>query len=100
MTPAGSAVVRKRVVVSGTVQGVFFRDTCRRVAVEHGVAGWVRNLPDRRVEAVFEGAMEPVQRLVDWARHGPPQATVADIDIHDETPEGLSGFAIRETPSE
>lgn len=91
-------MVRKRVIVSGTVQGVFFRDTCRRVAVAHGVAGWVRNLPDRRVEAVFEGAAEPVQRLVDWARHGPRQATVTHVDVHDEQPEGLFGFAIRETP--
>lgn len=91
-------MVRKRVVVSGTVQGVFFRDTCRSVAVANGVAGWVRNLPDRRVEAVFEGAADPVQLLVDWARRGPRQATVAHIDIHDEQPEGLCGFAIRETP--
>jgi acylphosphatase len=91
-------VVRKRVVVSGTVQGVFFRDTCRSVAVANGVAGWVRNLPDRRVEAVFEGAADPVQLLVDWARRGPRHATVAHIDVHDEQPEGLCGFAIRETP--
>jgi acylphosphatase len=98
VTAEGSVVVRRRVVVSGTVQGVFFRDTCRRVAVANGVAGWVRNLPDERVEAVFEGAADPVQRLVDWARHGPPQATVAHLDVHDEQPEGLAGFTIRETP--
>jgi acylphosphatase len=98
MTAEGSVVDRRRVVVSGTVQGVFFRDTCRRVAVANGVAGWVRNLPDERVEAVFEGAADPVQRLVDWARHGPPQATVAHLDVHDEQPEGLAGFTIRETP--
>jgi acylphosphatase len=91
-------VVRKRVVVSGQVQGVYFRDTCRRVAVTHGVAGWVRNLPDRRVEAVFEGGADPVQRLVDWARRGPHHATVTQVDVHDEPPEGLAGFAIRETP--
>jgi acylphosphatase len=91
-------MVRRRIVVSGTVQGVFFRDTCRRVAVANGVAGWVRNLADGRVEAVFEGASGPVQRLVDWARQGPQHATVAHIDIHDEQPEGLAGFAIRETP--
>ncbi|GII23027.1 acylphosphatase [Planosporangium mesophilum] len=91
-------MVRKRVVVSGRVQGVYFRDTCRRVAATHGVAGWVRNLPDRRVEAVFEGAADPVQRLVDWARRGPQGATVTRVDVHDELPEGLSGFTIRETP--
>jgi acylphosphatase len=91
-------VVRKRVVVSGHVQGVFFRDTCRRQALAHGVAGWVRNLPDRRVEAVFEGGADPVQRLVEWARHGPGEATVTHVDVRDEQPEGLTGFAVRETP--
>ena len=51
-------VVRYRVLISGRVQGVFFRDTCRRLAEQYGVAGWVRNLPDGRVEAVFEGSAE------------------------------------------
>jgi acylphosphatase len=91
-------VIRKRVLVSGRVQGVFFRDTCRRLALEQGVAGWVRNLPDRRVEAVFEGPAEPVQRLVDWAGQGPREATVARVDVRDEEPEGLSGFTVRTTP--
>jgi acylphosphatase len=85
-------------LVSGTVQGVFFRDSCRRVAAGQGVAGWVRNLPDRRVEAVFEGEPGPVQRLVEWARRGPEQATVTHVEVHSEPPEGLSGFVIRETP--
>jgi acylphosphatase len=58
----------------------------------------VRNLPDGRVEAVFEGEAGPVGRLVDWAGHGPEQAAVAGLDVHDEQPEGLSGFAIRKTP--
>jgi acylphosphatase len=88
-------VIRKRVLVSGDVQGVFFRDTCRRMARDHGVAGWVRNLPDQRVEAVFEGAPDAVDRLVRWAGHGPPQARVAAVEVRDEDPEGLSGFAIR-----
>jgi acylphosphatase len=92
-------VIRKRVLVSGEVQGVFFRDTCRRLAQRNGVAGWVRNLPDRRVEAVFEGPPEPVQRLVDWAGQGPRQASVARVDVRDEEPEGLSGFAVRATPT-
>ncbi|NJC74002.1 acylphosphatase [Planosporangium thailandense] len=92
-------MVRRRVVVSGTVQGVFFRDTCRRVAQAHGVAGWVRNLPDGRVEAVFEGAAGPVERLVEWARHGPPQARVTHVDVVDEAPEGLSGFDVRKAPT-
>lgn len=86
---------RKRVLVSGEVQGVFFRDTCRRVAVEHGVSGWVRNLPDQRVEAVFEGPPEAVERLVAWAGRGPAHARVTRVEVHDEAPQGLSGFAIR-----
>lgn len=88
-------MIRYRVVVSGRVQGVFFRDTCRRVALEHGVSGWVRNLPDGRVEAVFEGAAEDVQRLVDWARRGPGLAVVAGVAVQRERPEGLGTFLIR-----
>jgi acylphosphatase len=88
-------VVRKRVVVSGLVQGVFFRDTCRREADQHGVAGWVRNRPDGTVEAVFEGLGDRVDRLVDWARRGPSRAIVSHITVNEEPSEGLSGFAIR-----
>jgi acylphosphatase len=88
-------VVRYRVLVSGRVQGVFFRDSCRRVAEEHGVAGWVRNLPDGRVEAVFEGQPEAVGRLVDWARRGPRRAVVAEATVQGEPPEGLATFRIR-----
>jgi len=88
-------VIRKRVVVTGEVQGVFFRDTCRRVAMSQGVAGWVRNLPDGSVEAVFEGSPAGVDRLVAWARSGPPQASVAHVDVYDESPAGVSGFAVR-----
>jgi acylphosphatase len=88
-------LVRYRVVVSGQVQGVFFRATCRRLAEENGVSGWIRNMPDGRVEAVFEGPPDSVGRLVDWARHGPRLALVDDIGIHSETPEGLATFQIR-----
>ena len=88
-------MVRYRVLVSGRVQGVFFRDTCRRVAEQHGVAGWVRNLPDGRVEAVFEGAEEDVRRLVDWAHDGPRMAAVDDVAVQPEPPEGLAAFQIR-----
>jgi acylphosphatase len=87
--------MRKRVIVSGLVQGVFFRDTCRRMAQEHGVAGWVRNRPDGTVEAIFEGADDRVARLVEWAKHGPSRAIVSHITVDDQAPEGLSGFAIR-----
>lgn len=87
--------MRKRVVVSGTVQGVFYRDTCRRVAEEHGVSGWVRNLADGRVEAVFEGDPDGVETLVRWARLGPPSAAVRAVEVRDEEPEGLTGFEVR-----
>jgi acylphosphatase len=90
-----SAVVRYRVLVSGRVQGVYFRAVCRRMAVEHDVTGWVRNLPDGRVEAVFEGTAEGVRRLVDWARHGPRGAVVSDVTVAAEPPEGLATFVVR-----
>ncbi len=93
--PYSGLVIRKRVLVSGDVQGVFFRDTCRRVAGQQGVAGWVRNLRDGRVEAVFEGAADNVERLVSWAHRGPSQARVTAVDVHDEPVDGLAGFEIR-----
>jgi acylphosphatase len=88
-------VIRKRVLVSGRVQGVFYRDTCRRLATRLGVSGWVRNLPDGRVEAVFEGPSEQVRRLVEWSRQGPESAVVDEVTVHAERPEGLSAFSIR-----
>lgn len=88
-------MIRYRVLVSGRVQGVFFRDTCRRVAEQHGVAGWVRNLPDGRVEAVFEGPDEDVRHLVEWAHDGPRLALVDDIAVQPEPPEGLAAFLIK-----
>ncbi|MDI3403956.1 acylphosphatase [Streptomyces cavernicola] len=91
-------MTRKRVVVTGEVQGVFFRDTCRRTALEYRVAGWVRNLPDGSVEAVFEGEPHHVAILVEWARKGPPAATVRDLSVMNEEAEGLEGFEVRPTP--
>jgi acylphosphatase len=88
-------VIRYRVLVSGRVQGVYFRDACRRVALQHGVNGWVRNLPDGRVEGVFEGDAEDVARVVDWTRRGPDLAVVADVALQAEPPEGLGTFLIR-----
>jgi acylphosphatase len=90
-------VVRYRVLISGRVQGVFFRDTCRRMAERYGVRGWVRNLPDGSVEAVFEGPAEDVDRLVEWSRQGPRSAVVEDVRVRAEPPEGISGFQIRQT---
>ena len=87
--------MRRRVVVHGLVQGVFFRDTVRRHAQSRGVAGWVRNNRDGTVEAVFEGEPEAVERLVSFAHEGPSGAVVERVEVMDEEEEGLSGFSIR-----
>jgi acylphosphatase len=88
-------MIRRRIVVHGRVQGVFFRDSTRRRAEQAGVAGWVRNREDGTVEAVFEGDAEAVGQIVDWVREGPGHADVARVDVTDEEPEGLAGFQIR-----
>jgi acylphosphatase len=88
-------VTRRRVVVHGYVQGVFFRDTTRRLAQQHGVAGWVTNRWDGAVEAVFEGEEESVERLVAFMREGPRGAQVERVDVETEEPEGLRGFNVR-----
>jgi acylphosphatase len=87
-------MIRRRVVVHGFVQGVFFRDTVRRHAVGAGVAGWIRNNRDGTVEAVFEGDPEVVERLVDVCRRGPSGARVDRVDVLAERPERLSGFSV------
>jgi acylphosphatase len=88
-------VIRRRVVVHGRVQGVFFRDSTRRHARQHRVAGWVANRPDGAVEAVFEGEADAVERLVAFSRKGPRGAQVESVEVSEEEPEGLSGFAVR-----
>ena len=87
--------VRRRVVVRGSVQGVFFRDTTRRRAEAEGVAGWVTNRGDGAVEAVFEGEPEAVERLVAFSRQGPRSASVEDVQVTEEQPEGEQGFSVR-----
>jgi acylphosphatase len=87
--------VRKRVVVHGNVQGVFFRDTTRQKAQQYGVAGWVENRSDGAVEAVFEGEPEAVERMVAYCREGPRGADVNRVEDTGEEPEGLSGFDVR-----
>lgn len=86
---------RSRVVVEGRVQGVYFRESTRRIAEELGLSGWVRNLPDGGVEAVFEGPAEAVAQAVAWARRGPGAAVVTSLVETTEDPEGLSGFGVR-----
>jgi acylphosphatase len=88
-------VIRRRAVVHGLVQGVFFRDTVSRRAKSAGAAGWVRNNWDGTVEAVFEGDAEAVERLVDFCREGPRGARVERIEVVEEAPEGLRAFEIR-----
>jgi acylphosphatase len=90
-----SEPIRRRVVVHGYVQGVFFRDTTRREARRRGVAGWVRNRPDGAVEAVFEGEPEAVAAMVDFCERGPRGADVATVETSDEPLEGVSGFEVR-----
>ncbi len=85
----------RRVLVSGVVQGVFFRDSCRRQAQAAGVTGWVRNRPDGRVEALFEGPPAAVERLVAWCRQGPSQAEVDSVEISDQPLSGAKGFRLR-----
>lgn len=87
--------VRSHIWVAGRVQGVFFRQETARKARSRGLAGWVRNLPDGRVEAVLEGPPEDVAAVVEWAGSGPPMAHVEHVEVEEETPEGESGFRIR-----
>jgi acylphosphatase len=87
-------VIRRRVVVHGHVQGVFFRDSVRTLAQRHGVNGSVTNRWDGTVEAVFEGEPEAVERLVAFCREGPRGAQVTSMDVSEEDPEGMSGFAV------
>ncbi|MGO9196534.1 MAG: acylphosphatase [Acidimicrobiales bacterium] len=88
-------VRRRRVIVSGDVQNVWFRDTCRSLALERGVAGWVRNRADGTVEAVFEGVPEAVDEMISWCRVGPRSARVAGVEVWDEPLQGEVGFTIR-----
>jgi len=87
--------VRRRVMVSGEVQGVSFRDGTRSEAEGAGVSGWVRNRDDGTVEAVLEGSDEAVSAVVDWCGRGPSGASVSDVAVEEESPEGLSGFEVR-----
>jgi acylphosphatase len=87
-------VVRRRVVVHGLVQGVWFRESARRRAEELGVAGWVRNRPDGAVEAELEGPTDDVAVLVDWFRHGPSDARVERVELGDVAPVGAAGFVV------
>lgn len=88
-------MIRRRVIVHGQVQGVFFRDSMRRLAWQHNVSGWVSNRLDGTVEAVLEGDDAAVERLVAFARRGPRGAQVQSVEVTAEEPEGLAGFSVR-----
>ncbi|GAA3640579.1 acylphosphatase [Microlunatus ginsengisoli] len=88
-------MIRRRVVISGRVQGVFFRDGCKREAQRLGVRGWVLNRDDGRVEAVFEGEPDAVEEMIAWARNGPAQAYVTKLEVVDEQPAAEAGFRVR-----
>lgn len=91
---AGEDVVRRRLVVSGRVQGVFFRETLRRMALEKGVTGWAKNTRNG-LEAALEGPRQEVDELVRWCRTGPPHAVVIHVQEDDESPTGEEGFRVR-----
>lgn len=87
---------RAHVYISGSVQGVFFRDSTRQKANELDLNGWVKNMSDGRVEALFEGPADAVQEMLDWCKEGPAQADVEDVDAeHEEPMEDLKGFEVR-----
>jgi acylphosphatase len=90
----GAGIIRFRVVVSGRVQGVFFRDSCRREAVARDVTGWIANRDDGAVEAVFEGPRLAVEAVADWCRTGPPRAEVTAVKVTEEEPRGSRGFRV------
>ena len=86
--------IRRRLLVSGRVQGVFYRDTCRRIAEENGVAGSASNLADGRVEVILEGDTDAVERVVALCRSGTSHSRVDDVEVEDQRPVGQAGFSI------
>lgn len=94
-TPGGEHTVRARVFVEGRVQGVYFRHYTLQEATRLGISGWVRNLADGRVEAVYEGPRVAVEEMLAWTRRGPGSARVLAVAIHDEAPAGERGFSVR-----
>jgi len=92
--PAPERLVAVHVLVSGRVQGVWYRHSCAQAARAADVTGWVRNMADGRVEAWFEGSRPAVEAMLDWSRIGPPRAQVMGLSIEDKVPSGATGFAV------
>ncbi len=90
-----SSIVRAHVFISGRVQGVGYRYATVELASKLGLSGWVCNLPDSRVEAVFEGWHSTVEQMIRWCHQGPPAAVVENVVVEYEQPEGLGGFEVR-----
>jgi acylphosphatase len=88
-------MIRRRLTVRGQVQGVFYRDECRRQALTAGVMGWVANRPDGSVEVVLEGELPAVDAVTAWCRRGPRHAVVDFVDEVEEKPRGEDGFSVR-----
>jgi acylphosphatase len=88
-------IIRRRVLISGVVQGVRFRETCRTVAAENHVFGFVKNLDDGRVEAFLEGEANAVAIVLDWCEVGPPFARVEKVEVSKEEPRGETEFVVR-----
>jgi acylphosphatase len=89
------AAVRVRVFVEGRVQGVSFRYYAWHEAGRLGISGWVQNLPDGRVEAVYEGSRAAIEEMLTWTKHGPVMAHVTSMAVYDENPQGEEGFNVR-----
>jgi acylphosphatase len=87
-------LIRRRLLIAGRVQGVFFRDSTHQQARSTGVAGHVRNLDDGRVEVVLEGEPQAVEQMVDFCRKGPDRAEVREVSVSEEEPEGVSSFEV------
>ena len=85
-----------RLIIAGRVQGVYYRANTQEMALNLGLSGWARNCPDGKVEAVFEGSAEKVEKAIDWCRSGPPSAMVTNVEIyHEEPEEHYTGFKIK-----
>jgi len=87
--------LRRRVIVEGRVQNVWFRDSCRTEALARAVAGWVCNRPDGSVEAVFEGSSQALEQMISWCRVGPPRARVEFVEVIVEPVGDEVGFAVK-----
>jgi acylphosphatase len=95
MASVDAGRVRRRVIVTGRVQGVFFRGSTQEHARRRGVDGWVRNRADGSVEAAFEGHLPAVEHMLAWCRTGPDWARVEHLEVFEEAPQDETGFEVR-----